>query len=61
MAKGKDTDIAPPPPTPGPDPSTGCVVCGQYGDLQEVTKTAGAHAACAESRPDVIAKVKSRQ
>ena len=60
MAKGKDTDIAPPPPAAA-DPATGCVVCGQYGSLEEVTKTAGAHAACAESRPDVIAKVKSRQ
>jgi hypothetical protein len=46
---------------PKPDPVTGCIVCGSYaGPLEPVAGAARAHAACADARPDVIAKVKAR-
>lgn len=53
----KKTDIAPAAP---PEP-TACAVCGQgTGELVTVVKHIRAHAECAASHPDVIAKVKAR-
>lgn len=42
------------------DPVTGCVVCGQGGNLVTVVGNVRAHEACASARPDVVAKVKAR-
>lgn len=44
---------------------SGCVVCGQYGAVVEsgIATTGDSprwHEACAQARPDVIAKVKAR-
>lgn len=61
MAKKEEThkpDISPKQATP--EQLSGCVVCGAYGDLETVAGSARAHAACAQARPDVIAKVKAR-
>lgn len=44
-----------------PAEPTPCAVCGQPdGELIPVVKHIRAHAACADARPDVIAKVKAR-
>lgn len=57
MAKSEKKELPP----SEPMPQTGCVVCGSYeGELVSVAGNARSHAACAASRPDVIAKVKAR-
>lgn len=43
-----------------PMPQTGCVVCGQAGELSGSAGHARWHAACEAARPDVIRKVKAR-
>ena len=43
-----------------PMPATGCVICGQYGNLTGSAGNAQWHAACGEARPDLIRKVKAR-
>lgn len=61
MAKVEHKEKEKEAPKSEPMPQTGCVVCGSYdGTLETVTVTARAHAACAGSRPDLIAKVKAR-
>lgn len=60
----KDKEVTKPDISPAPkavEQVSGCVVCGQYGEgLEAVAGSARAHAICAASRPDVIAKVKAR-
>jgi hypothetical protein len=59
MAKSEQkTTVLPP---SEPMPPTGCVVCGGSAEpFVDVTEHARVHAACAEARPDIIAKVKAR-
>lgn len=58
MAKTEKPDISPK--VPEPVQESGCVVCGAYGNLEQLTANARVHKACADARPDVIAKVKAR-
>lgn len=51
---------AAPAPVVEPMPATGCVICGQYGNLTGSAGNARWHAACEAARPDLIRKAKAR-
>lgn len=59
---GKDKDITPIIPIAAKPPERHmCVVCGSYeGDMPGQAGSARWHAACEESHPAVVAKVKKR-